>query len=95
MIDNSFYLELIKNTGFPALIFIIWMVYHKAQSRSFESMIKNQSEREKRNFELLKEMLEANQTQSSALIRLENRIEAYKYCPYSHLLERQCQSKEP
>lgn len=79
----NFYMELIENLGFPALIFIIWMVYHKAQVKSFEQLIENQSEREKRNFNLLKEMLETNQCQSAAIARLEQKIEKNRFCPFA------------
>ena len=51
--ETSLLLKLFESIGFPAVIFVIWYVYHNAQVKTFEKIISN-------NFEILKEMLETN-----------------------------------
>ena len=51
--ETSLLLKLFESIGFPAVIFVIWYVYHNAQVKTFEKIISN-------NFEIPKEMLETN-----------------------------------
>nr|BDD48253.1 hypothetical protein 3 [bacterium] len=68
-------IELVKNIGFPAVVFAIWYIYHKSQVKTFEEIIKN-------NFAVLKDLLETNQQHTAILSRLENKIDANLWCPF-------------
>jgi len=68
------FLPLIQNIGFPAVIFLVWYIYHKAQSKLFEDMM-NQ------NFSILKDLLETNQYHAALLSRVESKIDNNLWCP--------------
>lgn len=65
---------LIESIGFPAVIFMIWFIYHRSQVKTFETIIKN-------NFEILREMVETNQYHGIILSRLESKIDSNHWCP--------------
>lgn len=92
MLQDTFIIELIKNIGFPALIFAIWFFYHKANAtaqekrekqtaETFQQILNEQAKREERNFGLLKDMLETNQYHGSLLAKIAQQIEANQWCP--------------
>jgi len=72
--EISFFIELVKYVGFPALIFIIWFVYHKSQTKTFENIIDQ-------NFKLLGGLLESVQYQSAMLTKIAEQIQANQFCP--------------
>lgn len=72
--DLNQFLPLVQNIGFPAVIFIIWYIYHNAQAKLFESMM-NQ------NFSILKDLLETNQYHAALLSRIESKIDNNLWCP--------------
>ena len=74
MSESAFFIELIKNIGFPAVIFAIWYIYHKSQAKTFEEIIKC-------NFEVLKDLLETNQYHAALLSRIESKIDTNLWCP--------------
>ena len=65
---------LIENIGFPALIFLIWYIYHQSQVKAFELIIND-------NFEILKDLLETNQFHAALLSRIESKIDNNLWCP--------------
>ena len=65
---------LIENVGFPALIFLIWYIYHQSQVKAFELIIND-------NFEILKDLLETNQLHAALLSRIESKIDNNLWCP--------------
>ena len=65
---------ILENVGFPALIFLIWYVYHNSQVKAMNKIIKN-------NFEILKQMLETNQDNTGILSRIENKIDNNLWWP--------------
>lgn len=65
---------LIENVGFPALIFLIWYIYHQSQVKAFELIIND-------NFEILKDLLETNQFHAALLSRIESKIDNNLWCP--------------
>lgn len=75
MTDAALIIELVKNVGFPAVIFAIWYIYHKSQVKTFEEIIRN-------NFAVLKDLLETNQEHTSVLSRIENKIDVNLWCPF-------------
>ena len=86
MQEAAFFIEVIKYVGFPALIFVIWHLYHKSTNENykqiinstvatFTQIIEGQAKREERNFNLLKDMLETNQYHGSLLAKIVEKIE--------------------
>lgn len=67
-------IDLTKNIGFPAVIFAIWYIYHKAQVKTFENMMDN-------NFRILKDLLETTQYNVAILSRIESKIDLNVWCP--------------
>lgn len=66
--------KLFQSIGFPAVIFVIWYIYHQAQVKTFENLM-NQ------NFIILKDLLETNQYHAAILSRIENKIDTNFWCP--------------
>jgi hypothetical protein len=75
MTESAFFIEILKNTGFPALIFIIWYIYHRSQVKMFEAIISN-------NFSLLKDMIETTSYNTSLLTQITELIKSNQFCPY-------------
>lgn len=65
---------ILENMGLPALMFLVWYVYHSSQVKAINKIIKN-------NFEILKQMLEVNQKHTETLSRIENKIDNNLWCP--------------
>ncbi len=65
---------ILENIGYPALIFLVWYVYHNSQVKAINKIIKN-------NFEILKQMLVTNQDNTGILSRIENKIDNNLWCP--------------
>ena len=75
MTEIAVFIELVKNIGFPAVVFAIWYIYHKSQVKTFEEIIRN-------NFAVLKDLLETNRQHTSLLTRIENKIDINLWCPF-------------
>ncbi|HSA05676.1 MAG TPA: hypothetical protein P5556_00695 [Candidatus Gastranaerophilales bacterium] len=75
MSETAVFIELVKNIGFPAVVFAIWYIYHKSQVKTFEEIIRN-------NFAVLKDLLETNRQHTGILSRMENKIDANLWCPF-------------
>lgn len=84
--------ELMKYGGVPVLIFVIWMVYHKAQRQAdkeahqatvdtMQKIIEEQAKREVRHFELLKEQIDQQSYQAATLARIEQKVDSNHWCP--------------
>ena len=58
--ELSLLMKLFESIGFPAVIFVIWYIYHNAQVKTFEKIISN-------NFEILKDLVETNQYNTKQL----------------------------
>lgn len=67
-------LPVIKEIGFPALIFAIWYFYHKDATKQLTDII-NQ------NFKLLSDMFETNLLQNAKLQVIESKIDNNSWCP--------------
>jgi Fe2+ transport system protein B len=85
MAENTLIGELAKFVGFPIILFIIWMYYHRATMRIFEKMLDAQ-------FSTLKELIETNQCTVTLLARIEQKIDNNIFCPL--VRERTRDSKE-
>lgn len=86
MSENTLLTELTKFVGFPIILFIIWMYYHRATIRIFEKMLDSQ-------FATLKELIETNQCTVTLLARIEQKIDNNVFCPL--VRERTRETKEP
>ena len=72
--ETSIMLKLFESIGFPAVIFVIWYIYHQAQVKTFEKIIAN-------NFEILTDLVETNQYSATVLSRIESKIDSNVWCP--------------
>lgn len=83
---------LIKEFGFPVLIFLIWLIYHRSEvqrwERSLESnsaifreMMAQMANESERQFKLLRETIETMTFHSGQLARIEQKIDANQFCP--------------
>lgn len=68
------FIPVVESIGFPALIFVIWYVYHKSQVKTFENLMNN-------NFVILKDLLETNQYHAAILSRIESKMDNNLWCP--------------
>lgn len=81
MSELSFFIELVKYVGFPALIFIVFFVYHKSQTRILMQIIENMEGRERAQQEYLQQQLETLQWMVSSVSRIEYKIDTGMQCP--------------
>ena len=72
--ELSLLMKLFESIGFPAVIFVIWYIYHNAQVKTFEKIISN-------NFEILKALVETNQYNATVMSRIESKIDGNLWCP--------------
>ncbi len=90
--ETQIFLELVKNIGFPALIFAVWYLYHRSQvkawelretsqAKTFETQIQTMNEHEVRIFQLLNGQLEALQCLVGQVARVESKIDSNQHCP--------------
>lgn len=92
LFDSPFWMDIIKQLGVSALIFIIWYLYHRSQvqqqekqqeqqAQQWQDLFAAQQQREERNFQLLKDMLETVQHHTGLLARVETKIDTNQFCP--------------
>ena len=72
--ELSLLMKLFESIGFPAVIFVIWYIYHNAQVKTFEKIISN-------NFEILKDLVETHQYNATVMSRIESKIDGNLWCP--------------
>jgi len=90
------YIELIKAIGFPALIFLIWYLYHRSENlkweKSFQAqremqremiqgILRQNSEERESQLQRWKEFSETLYLQTSQLARLETKMSSNEFCP--------------
>jgi len=73
--ESTLVAELAKYVGFPILLFIIWIVYHRATMRIFEKITEAQ-------YKILRDLIETNNYTIGALARIEQKIDTNTWCPY-------------
>jgi hypothetical protein len=85
MPEAAFFVDLIKAIGFPAVIFVIWHLYHKSQVRAWKEVndIHTEETREMFNklFTLTDNCLETIQYNATVMARLIEKIEGNQFCP--------------
>lgn len=74
MVENTLFTELAKFVGFPILLFIIWIFYHKSTMKIFEKIVDKQ-------YDVLKDLIETNHCTISSLARIEQKIDTNTWCP--------------
>lgn len=72
----------LQQYGVAALLFIVFYMYHKAVTEQQNKVIDRQAEREKENFNLLKEMISINYIQNGLLEKIHSEIINNQWCPY-------------
>jgi Fe2+ transport system protein B len=75
MTDISAFTGLAKLLGFPALIFAMWYLYHKATVEQMNRIIET-------NFNLLRQMIEQMSVNSGLLASIREKIDSNQWCPY-------------
>jgi hypothetical protein len=63
-------LELVKVLGFPALIFIMWFLYHRSESQKWEELIKNNNSNHQAQFQFMQNMLSQGNVESERIYQL-------------------------
>lgn len=56
--EHAFYIELVKSIGFPALIFIMWLIYFRADAKKGGRRIEQQVKQFEIQNQLLREFME-------------------------------------
>lgn len=92
MASATLFMELVKAIGFPAVIFVIWYLYHQSQVKQWDSVSKSnmvffdrilqeRSTQDQRDYELLKEVIEVLRYQGALVSRMETKIDNNQFCP--------------
>lgn len=90
--ETQSYVELLNTIGFPALIFIIWYVYHRSENIKWDEHFKTQNsivkemmeqskEQTRQQFELWQNQADALHAHTAILARLETKIDHSEFCP--------------
>lgn len=90
--ETQSYIDLLNTVGFPALIFIIWYVYHRSENTKWDEHFKNQNsivkdmldqskEQTRQQFELWQNQADALNAHTAILARLETKIDHNEFCP--------------
>lgn len=72
--EIDFLTEILKSVGFPAVIFIIWYLYHKSHVEFLKQILSAQAEREEK-------LTEALQALVAITSRMEFKIDRGYVCP--------------
>lgn len=72
----------LQQFGVAALLFFVFYLYHKAVTKQQDKVMEMQSEREKENFSLLKDMISTNIIQNGLLEKIDSKITNNQFCPY-------------
>lgn len=80
--EHGFYIEMAKYVGFPILLFVILIGYHKSTVKTFKELLEAQSEEAKRTHDILKDMIATNLSNIAVLARIEQKIDSNLWCPY-------------
>ena len=70
MVEFQTGLELVKIIGFPALLFIVWYLYHRSESRKWQTYLEQQKEASDRQFEQQKQDVERQKQDGERQYRL-------------------------
>jgi Fe2+ transport system protein B len=76
VVENSLITETAKFVGFPIILFIIWLYYHRSTMLIFTKIVDNQ-------YGVLKELIETNHCTISSLARIEQKIDDNAWCPFT------------
>jgi len=79
--EYNFLLDMVKQNGITALLFIIFFLYHRDQVASWKALREADTKREERTHELFKSQLEVQQAQLAQLARMEQKMDSNSYCP--------------
>lgn len=74
-------MQLVGQGGLSIVMFVVWFVYHKNQVEFLTKILDEQSKREDRNFQILKEATETLQQLTAYISRMEYKIDSNEWCP--------------
>lgn len=77
MFEASFIIDMIKYLGFPAVLFFMWLMDHKAKEKHVDTLIGLLREQ----VDSAKELVENMNYQGAVLTRLEGEITTNQFCP--------------
>jgi formylmethanofuran dehydrogenase subunit B len=77
MFEVSFVIDLIKYLGFPAVLFFMWLMDHKAKEKHVDTLIGLLREQ----VDHAKDMIETMNYHGAILSRVENLINDNQFCP--------------
>ncbi len=83
---------LVATLGINALVFVIWYIYHKSQTRAWDAqretqekafmrLIEDHKDRDDKNFTVLNRYAEVLEYQAGCLARMETSINNNQFCP--------------
>lgn len=73
-------LNILKDSS-TLILFVIWFLYHKSSTDQLNKIIDLQLNREKENFNLLKDMIDSNLLQNEKLEQIKSLITSNQWCP--------------
>lgn len=73
-------LNILKGSS-TLIVFVIWFLYHKSSTDQLNKIIDLQLNREKENFNLLKDMIASNLLQNEKLEQIKSLITTNQWCP--------------
>jgi len=85
-------LEWVKNLGIPGVVFLIWYLYFRSQSKAWSDqqvtqsevlmkLIEDHKDRDNKNFEVLNRYAETLEYHGACLARMEGKIDTNQFCP--------------
>jgi len=74
--------SMLDSFGIGILIFLIWLQTNKSTHKRFKEILAQQAERENKNYELLRGMIEETKKHAEAIARLEEKMTYNWFCPY-------------
>jgi hypothetical protein len=88
MAETNLIMDLVKEVGFSAIVFAIWMVYHRNQAKqwvevfrqsdeNWKKMLEQMDKKSDQTFQLLRENMQTIQAHTMILARIENKVEFF------------------
>lgn len=74
MAEAGFLIDIVRVVGFPAVIFVIWYLYHKSQVKHMMDLLG-------RLFALTDNCIETIQYNAQVMSRLTEKIDGNQFCP--------------
>jgi len=80
MHDPNLFIDIVKYAGFPGILFIIFYIYHKAESEKWTQIISNQNQDSERIYDLLKSTMDRqSQEEEKRFLLLQELTESVQF----------------